>query len=475
MKHFIVLLLIAFTITFDSPISLKAQTNLSPAQKLARDIFKELIEINTSTKVGATKASNAMADRLRKAGFPEEDIHIAGPEPEHMNLVARYHGSSKLKPVLIIGHLDVVEALRSDWSMDPFTFNEKNGNFYGRGTTDMKCEAAEIITNLIRLKQEHFLPDRDIIVALTDHEEGGDANGILWLINNRRDLIGAEFAINLDASGGWISEGKYVQNEIQTCEKIFINYKFEVHNKGGHSAMPVRENAIYRLAAALTRISQYRFPAKLNETTRLYFDNLKNNVPGQMKSDMEALLKIPFDTTAAERLSDALPYYNALMRTTCVATLLHGGHADNALPQTAEANVNCRMLPDDKPEYVLSTLKSVVNDTLVEITQVEEPVVSPISPLRKDILDLAQKISSSLWPGVKVIPIMSPSATDGLYLRRAGIPVYAVGGMFTDINDVRTHGKDEFIGVKNFYNGVEFMYRFIKTLFSGNYISSGKE
>ncbi|MGE5496937.1 MAG: M20/M25/M40 family metallo-hydrolase, partial [Syntrophothermus sp.] len=302
MKHFIVLLLIAFTITFDSPISLKAQTNLSPAQKLARDIFKELIEINTSTKVGATKASNAMADRLRKAGFPEEDIHIAGPEPEHMNLVARYHGSGKLKPVLFFGHLDVVEALRSDWSMDPFTFIEKDGSFYGRGTTDMKCEAAEIITNLIMLKQEHFMPDRDIIVALTDHEEGGDANGILWLINNRKDLIDAEFAINLDASGGWISEGKYVQNEIQTCEKTFINYKFEVHNKGGHSALPVWDNAIYRLAAALTRISQFRFPAKLNETTSLYFDNLKNNVSGQIKSDMEALLKIPFDTTAAERL-----------------------------------------------------------------------------------------------------------------------------------------------------------------------------
>ncbi len=347
MKHFFPLLLIAFLITVNARVTGQAYSASDSNQKLAREIFRQLIEINTTEKMGSTRAAEAMADRLRSAGFAPGDVTVAGPLPEHMNMVARYRGKGKLPPVLFIGHLDVVEALREDWSFDPFKFLEMDGFFYGRGTSDMKGEDANMVANLIRLKQEGFVPDRDIIVALTDHEEGGIANGVSWLIKNRRDLIDAEYCINPDGGGGDIKNGIEKILNIQTSEKIYLDYSIEAHNKGGHSSLPVKENAIYQIASALTSLARYDFPLRINETVRVYFERNAVNETGQTKADMLAAAGIPADTAAAGRLAKSSPYYNALMRTTCVATLISGGHANNALPQTAKANINCRMLPDD--------------------------------------------------------------------------------------------------------------------------------
>ncbi len=432
--------------------------------KLARDIFKDLIEINTTLNIGSTKAAEAMAQRLRAAGFPANDIRVLGPRPNNRNLVARYRGRGKLRPILFIGHLDVVQARREDWSFDPFTFLETDGYFYGRGTTDMKNEDADLVANFIRLKQEGFVPGRDLILALTDDEEGGDANGIQWLLANHRDLIDAEYCINPDGGGGDLKNGQPIVMEIQTSEKIYISYQLEVKNKGGHSSLPVPENAIYRLAAGLTRLAQYEFPLRLNETTRTYFERCANRETGQTKADMLAMLKTPIDPTAAKRLAAASASYNAMMRTTCVATMLSGGHAENALPQSARAIVNCRMLPDDTPENVLATLQRVLADSQIIVTRIDEPFLSPLSPLRKDLMEVLDRLTAAKWPGAIVTPNMLTGATDGRMLRRAGIPVYGVSGMFGDMDDVRAHGKDERMGVKEFYDGVDFMYKFIKAL-----------
>ncbi len=441
--------------------------SLDAHQKLAREIFRELIEINTTTTTGSTRAAEAMAARLRSTGFPATDIHVVGPAPQHMNLVARYRGNGASRPILWIAHLDVVEALRQDWSFDPFTFLEKDGYFYGRGTTDVKCEAAELIANLIRFREEKYAPDRDLIVALTEDEEGGEANGIQWLLANRPDLIDAEYCINTDAGGGEIKDGRHVVMELQTGEKAYFDIRFQTHSKGGHSALPVKDNAIYRLAGALARLSRFVFPVRLSETTRLFFERTAAREKGRERADMMAMGKTPLDTAAANRLARSSAYYNALMRTTCVATMLGGGHAENALPQTAYANVNCRMLPDESPEEVLATLRAVVADSQVHIAASHLSARGPSSPLRKDVLEGVEKVTASLWPDVVVTPIMSTGASDGKYLRLAGIPVYGVSGMFADIDDVRAHGKDERIGVRDFYEGVEFMYRFIRTMTSG--------
>ncbi len=439
---------------------------LTPYENTAREIFQELIEINTTANFGSTRAAEAMAARLKAAGFPEGDVQVVGPQSQHLNLVVRYRGKGARSPILFIGHLDVVEALRQDWSHDPFKFLDSDGYFYGRGTTDMKSDDASLTATLVRLKQEGFEPNRDVIVALTDGEEGGDFNGIQWLLSNRRDLINAEFCINPDAGGGEIRKGEHAIFSIQTSEKIYLDYKMEVKNKGGHSSLPVKDNAIYRLAEALTRISRASFPVKLNETTRALFERGAQRETGRIKADMLAMAKIPTDMAAAERLAEASPIYNAMMRTTCVATMLNAGHANNALPQTAQAVINCRMLPDDNPDNVLSTLKAAVADPQVEITCTYASTLSPRSPLRKDVVEVVDRIASSMWPGVTVTPTMSTGASDGKSLRIAGIPVYGVSGMFGDFNDIRAHGKDERIGVKEFYKGVEFMYRFMKALAS---------
>ena len=442
-------------------------------QQLARDIFKELIEINTTDSSGnTTQAAEAMAARLKAAGFPASAVQVLGPQPRKGNLVARLPGSGAGRPILLLAHLDVVEAQREDWSVDPFKFLEREGYFYGRGTSDIKSGDAVLVANLIRLKQEGFQPERDLIVALTADEEGGDSNGVAWLLQNHRDLIDAEYCLNTDGGGGEIKDGKRRANEVQTSEKVYLSFRLETRNRGGHSSLPVKDNAIYRLSAGLTRLAAFDFPVKLNETTRLFFERMSAIDKGAAAPNMKAVAQDPPDLAAAARLSAASPYFNAMMRTTCVATRLEAGHADNALPQTARAVVNCRMLPGDSPEQVRQALVRAVADDQISVTPMGEPFPSPPSPLKPEILGAIERVTEGTWPGVPVVPIMSTGATDGIYLRRAGIPTYGVSGLFDDVDDVRAHGRDERIGVQAFYDGLEFMYRLEKALTSN--VSGGR-
>jgi acetylornithine deacetylase/succinyl-diaminopimelate desuccinylase-like protein len=441
-----------------------AQTTRPEAErKLAHDIYKEFVEIQSGFSTGATTpVAEAAAARLRAAGFPESDIFLGGANPKKSNLVVRYHGSGALKPVLLLAHIDVVEAKREDWSMDPFQFIERDGFFYGRGTGDDKAQAAIWIANLIQYKKEGFKPDRDIIVALTaDEEGGGPYNGVAWLFKNHRDLIESEFALN---EGGWgeSSGGKKISNDIQVSEKYVVNFRLEVRNKGGHSSMPVTDNAIYRLAAALQRLSNFGFPLKTNEVTAAYFQEMAKIETGPMKEDLAKASK--GSQEAMQRLAAASPAWNATLRTTCVATLLEGGHAVNALPQLAAATVNCRVLPEDSVDYVHTTLQKVVADDQVSVKLLGEPAPGPASALRPDVLSAVSHATESLWPGVPVVPIMVMGATDGKALRIAGIPTYGIQGIFFDRDDIRFHGRDERIAVQSFYEGQTFLYELVKAL-----------
>jgi len=437
----------------------------SAENQLARDIFRELIEINTSDSIGdTTKAADAMAVRLRDAGFPEADIQVLGPHPRKGNLVARYRGAGRRKPLLLVAHLDVVEALRDDWSVDPFKFLEKDDFFWGRGTTDDKAMAAVWIATFIRYRQQHFVPDRDLIVALTADEEGGTYNGIQWLLANHRELIDGEYALN-EGGESQMKEGKYVLNAVQSSEKMYQSFRLETRNSGGHSSRPVKDNAIYRLAEGLTRLSKYQFPIRLNEVTTEYYKRMAALYSGQIAADMRAVAKNPSDRAAAERLSKS-PYDNALLRTTCVATRLEAGHADNALPQTARAIVNCRILPGDSSSEVRSTLIRVLQDSKISVSALDSTTMSEPSPLKPEVFRAIEQITAEVWPGVPVVPSMSTGATDGLFLRNAGIPTYGISGFFEDVEDTRAHGRDERLGVKQFYEGREFLYRLVKALSS---------
>jgi Acetylornithine deacetylase/Succinyl-diaminopimelate desuccinylase and related deacylases len=357
-----------------------------------------------------------------------------------------------------------VEAKREDWSTDPFELIEKDGYFYGRGTGDDKAQAAIWIANLIQFKKEGFVPDRDIIVALTaDEEGGGPFNGVDWLIKNHRELIDAEFCLN---EGGWgeMVDGRRVANYLQVSEKYVLNFRLEVRNKGGHSSLPVASNAIYQLAAALTRLSGFGFPLKTNEVTSSYFRQMSEIESGPRKRD---LLEVSEgDPEATERIASAAPAWNATLRTTCVATLLEGGHAMNALPQLAAANVNCRVLPEDSPQYVEETLRRVVADDQVLVKTTGDRARGPASPLRPDVLDAATRATSKMWPGVRVVPNMVMGATDGRMLRVAGVPTYGIQGIFIDRDDIRFHGRDERILVESFYQGQAFLYDLVKSLSS---------
>src|SRR5229473_4392403 len=372
--------------------------------KLVHDIYKQLIEINTSYSTGATTpAAQAVADRLRTEGFPASDIQVVGAAPHKMNVVVRYHGTGARKPLLLLAHLDVVEAKPSDWSLDPFRLTEKDGYFYGRGTIDDKAQAAIWIANLIRYKRENWKPDRDLILALTaDEEGGGPFNGVDWLLKNHRDLIEAELTLN---EGGWgeESKGKKISNDLQVSEKYVINYRFEVRNKGGHSSMPVRDNAIYHLAGALQRLADFGFPLKTNEVTAAYFQQMAKIEAGSLKEDLAKAAS--GSQQGMERVAASSPAWNSTLRTTCVATLLEGGHAVNALPQLAAATVNCRVLPEDAPEYVLSTLQKVVADDQVTVKQLGVPGKADASPMRPDVLKAVSEITARMWSGVPTVPI----------------------------------------------------------------------
>jgi acetylornithine deacetylase/succinyl-diaminopimelate desuccinylase-like protein len=460
--------LLSFAVASVFTISCVTAENMPPTadQQLAHDIYKEFIEIKSGYTTGATTpVAEAAAARLRRAGFPDSDIYIGGASPTKANLVVRYHGTGQAKPILLLAHIDVVEAKREDWSTDPFQFVEKDGYFYGRGTGDDKAQAAVWVANLIRYKREGFKPNRDIIVALTaDEEGGGPYNGVEWLLKNHRDLIDAEYCLN---EGGWgeMRNGKRFSNDIQVAEKYVINFRLEVRNKGGHSSLPVPDNAIYHLAAALQRLSGFGFPLKTNDVTRTYFETLAKIDPSPIKGD----LALVGDGTPERlaRIAAVSPGWNATLRTTCVATQIEGGHAKNALPQLAAANVNCRVLPEDSVNYVQDTLTKLIADDQVVIRIEGDPHQGPASPLRPDVVKAVNRITDSMWPGVPAVPMMVMGATDGMYLRLKGIPTYGVQGFFLGEDDIRFHGRDERMPVRSFYEGQTFLYQLVKVLAGG--------
>jgi acetylornithine deacetylase/succinyl-diaminopimelate desuccinylase-like protein len=442
---------------------------LTAQQQLTHDIYRQLVEINTGDKTGnVTPAAVAMAQRFRDAGFPDADIFVGGPRPEKHNVVARIHGraGATRKPLLLLAHIDVVEALKADWSadLDPFVFTERDGYYYGRGTADDKAMSAIFVANAIRMKREGYVPDRDIIIALTADEEGGTANGVDWLLKNHRDLVDAGLVIN-EGGGGSLRNGKPFFNTVQATEKVFQNVTLRATNRGGHSSVPRPDNAITSLADALAKVGRYTFPVQFNEVTRAFFTRNADVESPEMGRAMRALVANPHDT-AAERIVSSEPRYNSMLRTTCVPTLLKGGHAENALPQLAEANVNCRMFPGDTPEGTRAALARVVNDTAVQvIVEVEKRPPEPPSPLLPEVMEPISRITREMFGNIPVIPTMSTGATDSRYFRQLGIPAFGVSGLFSDpAVDARAHGRDERMAVKSFYEGQEFLWRLTKAL-----------
>jgi acetylornithine deacetylase/succinyl-diaminopimelate desuccinylase-like protein len=380
--------------------------------------------------------------------------------------VARYRGTGTGgRPIVVFAHLDVVPARRSDWSVDPFTFLEKDGYFYGRGTTDDKVGDAVLIANFIRLQRAHFKPTRDLILVLTGDEE---TNGscIQWLVTQHRDLVDAEFALNTDAGGGVLRDGRRVMFTVQASEKVYATYALEATDKGGHSSLPrPADNPIYRLADVLERLAAYQFPVQLNEVSRAFFERSAAIDTGRLADDERGVLNDPPDSAAVARLS-AVPFYNSKLRTTCVATMLAAGHAENALPQAARATVNCRILPGEPPAGVEATLARLAADQRVTVRTVYTPVPSPPSPLTPVIMGTLERLVAQQFPGVPIVPVMEAGATDGLFLRNAGIATYGVSAVFEDPNDIRAHGRDERIGVQSFYDALQFWYRMLQAFAS---------
>src|SRR2546430_878901 len=412
-----------------------AQDGLSPADRaLARDIFKQLIEINTTDSLGNTpRAARAMAQRLLAAGFPAPDVRVLiGPDATHGNLVARYRGmGTGGRPIVVFAHLDVVPARRTDWSVDPFTFLEKDGYFYGRGTTDDKVGDAILVADFIRLKRAGFRPTRDLVLVLTGDEETA-GSCIAWLVAKHRDLVDAEFALNTDAGGGVLRDGRRVMFTVQASEKVYATYALEAADKGGHSSLPrPGDNPIYRVAAALQHLSDYQFPVQLNEVSRAFFERSAAIETGQLADDMCGVLKDPPDPAAVTRLS-AVPFYNSKLRTTCVATMLAAGHAENALPQAARATVNCRILPGEPPAGVEATLARLAGDDRITVSIVYTPVPHPPSPLTPAIMGPLERLVADQFPGVPLLPVIEAGAPDGLVLRNAGIPTYGVSAPVRD-------------------------------------------
>jgi acetylornithine deacetylase/succinyl-diaminopimelate desuccinylase-like protein len=439
---------------------------LAPHQQLLREIYQELIEINTTNSVGDnTRAAEAMARRLLNAGFPAADVQVLAPAPRKGNLVARLRGTGARRPLLLLAHLDVVEANREDWSVDPFKLLERDGYFYGRGTTDDKAMASSFVANLIRYRQEGFVPDRDLIVALTADEEGGGHNGVAWLLKEHRALIDAEMAIN-EGGGGSLNKGRRVANSIQASEKIVQSYRLEVTNRGGHSSLPVKDNAIWHLAGGLTRLGEFDFPVNLDEVNRQFFERSAAAVGGSLGDDIHAVVRGDRSPEIVARVAAVGPLFNSRLRTTCVPTRLEGGHADNALPQTARAVVNCRVLPNETEEDVRQTLIRALANDKIKVTPTNKFFPSPASPLTPEIMGAVERVTQALWPGVPVVPTMSTGATDSKYLRSAGIAAYGTSGMFGEVDDIRAHGRDERLLVRSLYEGQEYLYRLVKVLSS---------
>ena len=450
----------------------------SAAQRAeARDIFKQLIEINTTDtpKGSVTAAAKAMQKRFLDAGFAPEDMHLLGPDPNKMNLIVRMRSASPSseKPVIFIGHLDVVEALPSDWHTDPFHFVEKDGYFYGRGTQDMKESDAALVWTFLQLHRDGYKPKRDLILALTADEEGGKFNGPQWLVKNHRDLVDAAFVINMDAGGVELDHGRPVVADVEATEKVYADYEVTARNPGGHSSRPRPDNAIYELTTALNKLAAYSFPFELNGVTRTYFENLDKQETGQTAQDIKAILATSPDMAAAARLSKE-PDFNSNFRTTCVATMLTAGHARNALPQTAQANVNCRIFPGHSPEEIRQELIKLFADTKLTIKYVSDAgVVSDTAPDRKaivppppikEVFEPLTRITQQIWPGIPVTPVMENGASDSIYFAQAGIPCYGYSAIALERDDDRAHGQDERLPVDSYWKSLDFFYAFTQAL-----------
>ena len=431
----------------------------------ARDVLRQIVEIDSSADHGTRDVAAAIAGRLLAAGFAANDVALLAPadQPSRANVVVRLRGSGHARPLLIIGHMDVVEAPRETWSVEPFKLTEQGGFFYGRGVLDMKGEDVAVLTALARMKREGFVPDRDIIAAFTADEEAGSANGVQWLLKTHRDLVDAALAINPDEGAAGLRANKRIYYGIQTSAKRYITYRLDTVGKSGHTAIPQPDNAIYTLAAGLTRLSAFRFPIELDDTTRAYFARTAVMETGQTRADMIALSGAKADLAAAERLASN-PERNANLRTTCVATLLKAGTVENALPDSAQATVQCRVLPGDSPEFVRNSLEKALANHAIRITVTEAGEANPASSLTPQIMTPVETAVHSLWPDLLVIPSLSIGASDSVYTRAAGIPTYGLCSIFYDLDDDRAHGDDERIGVENFYEGLEFMYRLVKAL-----------
>lgn len=468
---------VAAAIAFSLVLGSAAAADRQDPHQLARALFKQLVEIpTTESGAGSTPAAEAMAQRLREGGFAAQDVQVVGPGGRKQNMVVRLKGTGRKRPVLLIGHLDVVEARREEWSVDPFQFLEKDGYFYGRGTQDMKDGVAIMMTTLLRYRSEGYRPDRDIILALTADEEGGTANGVDWLLKNRRDLVDAEFVLNHDGGGVTLENGRAVQVDLTASEKGYADFDLMVTNPGGHSSAPPAQNAIYSLARALDRVSEHVFAFELNNVTRAYFERVAQSSDAARAAAIRGILKTPPDPQALQTIS-ADPIDNAIVRTTCVATRLYGGHANNALPQTARANVNCRILPGHSPEEVRQELVQAIADPSVKVryynflTEQFEEVAPDVRgytppPLRPDVLKPLEKLAAKMWPGAPVVPSMAVGASDSIYTNAAGLPTYMVSGSALGRDDFRAHGQDERLSTQSFYDSVDFFYRYLKAVVS---------
>jgi len=447
-------------------VAAPAVTPRSPpaSDALAREILAELVGLDTTHAVGSAAAAAALAARFRAAGFPAADVYVGGPRPDKMNLVVRLHGRGKGRPVLFNAHLDVVEAVRDTWTVEPFRLTERDGYFYGRGTQDVKEEVAILSANLLRLKREGWTPQRDVILFFnTDEEAGGDANGVEWMLATHRPLIEAGLVINLDAGGVHAQGGRNLWNSLQTAEKVYATYTLGTVGSGGHSSLPGRDNAIGRLARALARLDAFQFPVRLSDTTRRYLLASRAHVPPAQAAAIDALLARPADAAALEALRE-VPALNAQLHSTCPATLVQGGQSESALPMRAQATLQCRLLPDEQPAAVLATLARVIDDPAVTVAVAYAPVPSPAAELDPAVLAVVERVTGEMWPGVGVVPVMSSGASDNVYFRGAGLETFGVSGTAIEEGDSRAHGRDERVGVTAFYESLEFSYRLMRAL-----------
>lgn len=451
------------------PALVGAQSSpMTPVQQLARDIYQQVIEFNSvNLGHGTTDVANALAKRFRDAGFAEQDIFLGGVQPDKHNLVVRYHGTggpNGPRPIVLLAHLDVVEALKSDWSdgRDPFKFAEDGDYYYGRGIIDDKAQVTIFSALMLQMKKDGARPDRDVVLALTADEEGGCCNGARWLFSNHRDLVDASYVLN-EGAFGFIRNGKPVANTIEATQKVVGGFTVTAKNRGGHSSLPRPDNAIYELAAGLVRLSHYRFPVQFNDVSRAYFENTARIETPENAAAIRALIRNPADARADAVLSRD-PLYNSMLRTTCVATMLKGGHASNALPQTAEATVNCRMLPDARATDVRAAIVKALDDSTLDVSNASNREPRGAAAVVPEMLSAVEAVTKEMWGDIPVIQIMQGGATDAIPWRNAGIPAYGISGLMVDPDDLRLHGRDERVPVKSFYDAQEFTGRLVKRL-----------